>query len=135
LVGLGGLWDGLLLELLMFILCCFTLMFQFEVYKAYYFYKSSVKRSRRGPTFNNIIVTSWRSALLVEETCVPGYHIMLYRLAWAGFELTTLVVIGFLWDGLLLELLMFVLCCFTLMFQLLFYYSRYIKLITSTKVP
>jgi hypothetical protein len=42
-------------------------------------------------TFNNISVISWRSALLVEETGVPGenhrpaashdnlYHIMLYR--------------------------------------------------------
>jgi len=38
-------------------------------------------------TFNNISVLSWRSVLLMEE------HIMLYRihLAWAGFELTTLV--------------------------------------------
>ena len=51
---------------------------------------------------------SWRSVLLVEETEVPGektnllqvidklYHILLHRVhvAWAGFELTTLVVIG-----------------------------------------
>ena len=59
-------------------------------------------------TFNNISVISWQSVLLVEETRVPGenhrlavshcklHHIILYRvhLVFAGFELTTLVVIG-----------------------------------------
>ena len=59
-------------------------------------------------TFNNISVISWWSVLLVEEARVPEettymsqntdqlYHIILYRvhLAWEGFELTTLVVIG-----------------------------------------
>ena len=59
-------------------------------------------------TFNNISAISWWSVLLVEETEYPEkttdlpqvidklYHITFYRvhLAWAGFELTTLVVIG-----------------------------------------
>ena len=59
-------------------------------------------------SFNTISVISWPSILLVEETGVPGenyrpvtsnwrtYHIKLYRvhLAWAGFELTTLLVIA-----------------------------------------
>jgi hypothetical protein len=55
-------------------------------------------------TFNDISVLSWWSLLLVEETRVSWenhitdklYHIILYRvhLAWAGLELTTLVVIG-----------------------------------------
>ena len=58
--------------------------------------------------FNNISVISWRSVLLMEESGVLGenhwlvaspwqiYLIMLYRvhLAWTGFELTTLMVIG-----------------------------------------
>ena len=55
-------------------------------------------------TFNNISVISWRSLFLVEETGASGenhrpaashWQTMLYRvhLAWAGFELTTLVVI------------------------------------------
>jgi hypothetical protein len=59
-------------------------------------------------TFNNISVISWQSVLLVEETRVLWkttdlsqivgklHHKMLYRvhLSWAGFKLTTLVVIG-----------------------------------------
>ena len=48
-------------------------------------------------TFNNISVISWRSVLLVEETGVLGEnHTRLYRvhLAWVGFELKTIMVIG-----------------------------------------
>jgi hypothetical protein len=59
-------------------------------------------------TLNTISAISRRSVLLVEETGVSGenhrpvashwqfYHIMFYwvHLAWAGFELTKLVVIG-----------------------------------------
>jgi len=37
-------------------------------------------------TFNNISVISWRSVLLVEETEVPGYPIMLYRVHFAWTE-------------------------------------------------
>ena len=51
-------------------------------------------------TFINISIISWLSVLLVEETEYPEktklYQILLHRvhLAWAGFKLTTLVVIG-----------------------------------------
>ena len=53
-------------------------------------------------TFNNISVISCRSVLLVEETGEPGvnhrpvkhYHIMLYRVHLAWFELIMLVVIS-----------------------------------------
>ena len=57
-------------------------------------------------TFNNILVVSWRSVLLVEETeenhqpatlfTEKHYYITLYRvhLAMTRFELTTLVVIN-----------------------------------------
>jgi hypothetical protein len=43
-------------------------------------------------TFNNISAISWRSVLLVDKL----YHIFLYRvhLVSAGYELTTLAVIG-----------------------------------------
>ena len=60
-------------------------------------------------TFNNISVISWRSVLLMEETGVPGENnrpatsnwqtwshngVSSIPSSWAGFELTTLVVIG-----------------------------------------
>ena len=47
-------------------------------------------------TFNKLSVIWWRSVLLMEETGVPGENIMLSRVhhSWAGFELTTLVVMG-----------------------------------------
>jgi len=46
-------------------------------------------------TFNNISVISWRSVLLV-VVADKLYHIVFYRahLAWAEFELTTLMVIS-----------------------------------------
>jgi hypothetical protein len=54
--------------------------------------------------FSNISVISWWSVALVEETGVPGEnhrpdasHLQILShkcLSWAGFELTTLVVIG-----------------------------------------
>jgi hypothetical protein len=54
------------------------------------------------PTFNNISVISWRSVLLVVETEHPEKTTDLphkvvsstYTSSWAGFKLTTLVVIG-----------------------------------------
>jgi hypothetical protein len=59
-------------------------------------------------TFNNISVISWPSILLVEKIGVPGenhwpaashwqtlsHNVYQVHLAWTGFELTTLVVIG-----------------------------------------
>jgi hypothetical protein len=36
----------------------------------------------------------WRKQEYPEKTTDLLYHIMLYRVEWAGFELTTLVVIG-----------------------------------------
>jgi hypothetical protein len=62
--------------------------------------------SQINATFKNISVISWRSVLLVDETGVPGEHHRpaachwqtlsrnVLHLAWAGFELTTSVVLG-----------------------------------------
>ena len=41
-------------------------------------------------SFNNTAFIPWRSVLLVEKTGVPGEN----HLAWVGFELTSLMVIG-----------------------------------------
>ena len=66
-----------------------------------------LQKMANNATFHNISAISWRSALLVEETGVPGenhwpvashwlYHIMLYRvhLAWVEFEFWTSLVTG-----------------------------------------
>jgi hypothetical protein len=53
-------------------------------------------------TFNNILVISWQSVLLVEEIGRPPnlsqvtdklYHIMLYTSPWSRFELTSVVIV------------------------------------------
>jgi len=44
-------------------------------------------------TFKDISVISWRSVLLMEETGVPGENHRPVASRWAGFELTTSVVI------------------------------------------
>jgi hypothetical protein len=67
-----------------------------------------VKVMMLNTTFNNISVISWRSVLLMEETGVPGenylhvaspwqtlsHNVLSSTLTGAGFEITTLVVIG-----------------------------------------
>jgi hypothetical protein len=66
------------------------------------FFHNKVRAMVFNTTFNDISVISWQSILLVEETTDLSqvtdklYHIKLYwiHLAWAGFELTMLVVIG-----------------------------------------
>ena len=68
-------------------------------------YNKGVRVMVFNATFNNISVISWRSVLLVEgtgknhrptEVTDKLYYMMLYgiHIAWAGFEITTLVGIG-----------------------------------------
>ena len=66
------------------ILVQYCLLFPYYVFSSLVHYELGVMVFNA--TFNNISAISWRSVLLVEET---GVHF-----AWAGFELTTLVVIG-----------------------------------------
>jgi hypothetical protein len=78
-------------------------IFLIKLYLAPNIYIFGVRVMVFNSTFNNISVISWRSVLLVEETGTPrenrrpaASRWMLYRvhLVWAGFQLTTLVVIG-----------------------------------------
>ena len=77
-----------------------------ELFWWFFSNKTKVRLRAINDTLNNISVISWRSVLLVEETGVSGenhrpvashwqtvsHNFYRVQLAWAGFKLTTLVV-------------------------------------------
>ena len=92
-------------------LICYTTYWSWQFHRTHY---SDLQRTIGvtamvfNATFNKHSVVSWWSVLLVEETGVPGekpptcrksltncmHTVFRVHFVWAGFELTTLVVIG-----------------------------------------